>query len=442
MNKILKTVASSVTVIFSMNFLVYAETSSSLQEQINDNNSKIESLEDERDNIQSEIDKESNELNGIIMEISGVSDDLNKVQEEVKAYQEKIDTLQSEIDSINNEIITTEAKISEIENTISEKEEEAISLKNIVDKRIRTYYKIDIMLNYIYLLITSDSILSFSNNIQGIFKIINFDKKLITEAKDIQAQLKIEKEELATALGVIEENKNTLVSKQDELKEIKNEYIAKEEYHRSKINELSTLEDEKNSIIAALNNKEVDIENEIGDLIAYNQELQKEIDNIFASINNGNSSNLEINPEENDKPSLDNSYGEIGNPSKETFLRPGKGVVTDSYGPRINPVTGAAGFHTGVDFADNYGDPVYASKSGSVVYSGWISGYGNTIILDHGEGIQTLYAHNREMVVSVGEIVYRGQTIARVGSTGMSTGPHIHWEIRINGQHVDPMLYL
>ncbi|WP_300382030.1 M23 family metallopeptidase, partial [Clostridium sp.] len=134
--------------------------------------------------------------------------------------------------------------------------------------------------------------------------------------------------------------------------------------------------------------------------------------------------------------------GYTGDPSQESFLRPGYGVVTDPYGPRTNPVTGAAGFHTGVDLGDPYGANVSASKSGEVVYSGWIDGYGNTVIIDHGSGFQTLYGHNSSLLVSVGQKVSRGETISLVGSTGMSTGPHIHWEIRINGQHVNPLNYL
>ena len=193
------------------------------------------------------------------------------------------------------------------------------------------------------------------------------------------------------------------------------------------MSELETLESEKTSMIASLEQEGINIESQIGDLIAYNTALQQELDNIFNNINNS--------------PSVDND-GIAGDPNSETFLRPGNGGVTDDYGPRINPVTGEAGFHAGVDLGDPYGAPVYASKTGVVVYSGWISGYGNTIIIDHGSGVQTLYAHNSSLLFGVGDSVNRGQTIAYVGSTGMSTGPHIHWEIRINGQHINPMPYV
>ena len=438
MSKILKAITITVTVVFSANFLAFAETGSSLQDKINENKNQINDLENEKDKIENEIYNQNDELKGILDQINEKSSDLEAAREEVNSYQAKIDEVQNEIDNINSEIYKSEAEIESREKIIEEKEKDAIRIKENIEKRLRNYYKIDIGTNYIYLILKSEDILSLFNNIQNIFRLINFDKKLINEAKDIQAQLEKEKEEISNQLAQIEEAKKAIVAKQDELKEAQKEYLAKEEYHQSKMNELNNLESEKSNLIASLTDQGNDLESQIGDLISYNAALQQELDNIFADINNGNNSGGgQANP-----PEESGSDGVPGDPSTETFLRPGYGVVTDNYGPRINPVTGEAGFHTGIDLGDPYGAPVAASKSGVVVYSGWISGYGNTIIIDHGSGVQTLYAHNSELLVAVGETVYRGQTVAYVGSTGMSTGPHIHWEIRINGQHIDPSPYV
>lgn len=445
MSKTLKIIALTVSVVFSANFLAFAETSSSLQDKINENQNQINDLTNEKDRINSEIDNHNTELNGILDQINEKSADLEAAREEVKAYQTKIDEVQAEIDNINNEIYKSEAEIESREKIIEEKEKDAIRIKGNVEKRLRSYYKIDVATNYIYLLLKSEDILSLFNNIQNIFRLINFDKKLINEAKEIQAQLENEKEEISKQLEQIEEGKKAVVAKQDELKDAQKEYLAKEEYHQSKMDELNNLESEKSNLIASLTDEGNDLESQIGDLISYNSALQQELDNIFAEINNGNNSGSGGNNSGGGQvttPEDGGSSGVPGDPSTETFLRPGSGVVTDTYGPRINPVTGEAGFHTGIDLGDPYGAPVSASKSGVVVYSGWISGYGNTIIIDHGGGVQTLYAHNSELLVGVGETVYRGQTISLVGSTGMSTGPHIHWEIRINGQHIDPSPYV
>ena len=450
MNRILKVITLTITVVFSVNIIAFAESTSSLQDQIDENQNKIDNLEDEKDKVNSEINNVNSELQGILDKIDEKSKELEAAKAEVTFYQTKIDEVQEEINIINNKIAKSESEIASKEELIKEKEKEAIQIKENIEKRLVSYYKMDIMTHYIYLILKSEDILSLFNNIQSVFRIINLDKTLAKQAEDLQVQLENEKNEIAKELENIENSKQEIVSRQEELKEAQKEYLAKEEYHQSQMDELQGLESEKTGLIASLSDKENELSEQIGDLVSYNQELQQELDNIFASINNSNSSvgGGSTSQEDNGETTGgEESGGEIsggvpGDPSTETFLRPGSGIVTDDYGPRINPVTGVAGFHTGVDLGDPFGAPVSASKSGVVVYSGWISGYGYTIILDHGGGVQTLYGHNSELLVSVGETVYRGQTIALVGSTGMSTGPHIHWEIRINGQHIDPMPYV
>lgn len=438
MNKKLKAVTLAVVVIFSSNTFVLAESSSSLQDKIEQNQSDINNLENEKDKVNGEIDNQSSELQGILNQIDEKSKDLESAKAEVNEYQAKIDEVQSEIDRINSEIASAENEISTKEALIAEKEEEGRKIKEALDQRVRNYYKMDVTANYIYMILKSESVVSLFNNVQNVYRIMTLDKGLMESAKDLQRQLEEEKIEISKNLEKIEADKNEVIAKQDELKEAQKEFIVKQEFHQSKMDELYGLESQKSGLIASLSDKEKELEDQIGDLVSYNQELQAALDNIFNEINNGSNSGG------NGSGGEDNSGGNVvpGDPNSETFLRPGYGIVTDDYGPRINPVTGEAGFHTGVDLGDPYGAPVAAAKSGVVAYSGWISGYGNTIIIDHGGGVQTLYAHNSELLVGVGQTVARGETVARVGSTGQSTGPHIHWEIRINGQHTNPMGYV
>ena len=98
--------------------------------------------------------------------------------------------------------------------------------------------------------------------------------------------------------------------------------------------------------------------------------------------------------------------------------------------------------HEGIDIAVPSGTPVHAAAAGTVIYAGWMTGYGNLVVLDHGNGLATAYAHNSSLLVSVGQHVSQGQTISLSGSTGHSTGPHVHFEVRVNGVAVDPLLYL
>ena len=124
------------------------------------------------------------------------------------------------------------------------------------------------------------------------------------------------------------------------------------------------------------------------------------------------------------------------------MLFPIVGAVTSEYGWRTHPIFGGSKFHSGIDIAGEAGAPIVAARGGVVTHSGWIDGYGNTVMIDHGDGLVTLYGHNQSVAVTVGQKVRQGQVIAYCGSTGNSTGPHCHFEVRRNGEPVSPYDYL
>jgi murein DD-endopeptidase MepM/ murein hydrolase activator NlpD len=118
------------------------------------------------------------------------------------------------------------------------------------------------------------------------------------------------------------------------------------------------------------------------------------------------------------------------------FIWPLNGTVTSGYGWRWGRL------HEGVDIAAPSGTPIWAAAAGTVIYAGWLGGYGNLVVVDHGNGLATAYAHASAVLMSVGQSVGQGETVALVGSTGNSSGPHLHFEVRVNGSAVDPLLYL
>jgi murein DD-endopeptidase MepM/ murein hydrolase activator NlpD len=124
------------------------------------------------------------------------------------------------------------------------------------------------------------------------------------------------------------------------------------------------------------------------------------------------------------------------------FAFPSDAPTSSSFGWRIHPILGYRRFHAGLDFAASYGSTIRAADSGTVIFAGWYGGYGKTVIINHGNGITTLYGHSSELYVTEGKTVQRGQAIASVGSTGLSTGPHLHFEVRRNGTPVNPADYL
>ena len=121
---------------------------------------------------------------------------------------------------------------------------------------------------------------------------------------------------------------------------------------------------------------------------------------------------------------------------------PGYSRVSSPFGYRIHPVLGIKKLHTGIDIPAPTGTPTVAVSSGTVIYSGVQGSYGNTVMIQHDNGLVSLYAHNSSLVVNVGDKVKKGQVVAKIGSTGRSTGPHLHFEIRVNGTAQNPLNYL
>ena len=135
---------------------------------------------------------------------------------------------------------------------------------------------------------------------------------------------------------------------------------------------------------------------------------------------------------------------QAGQQVAESFVvvRPVPGEITSGFGERVHPILGTVRMHAGVDMHADYGAPIAAGAAGEVVWAGWRDGYGNTVIIDHGNQYATLYAHQSVVQVAVGQTVIAGQTVGEVGSTGLATGPHLHFEVRVLGVPVDPVPHL
>ena len=134
--------------------------------------------------------------------------------------------------------------------------------------------------------------------------------------------------------------------------------------------------------------------------------------------------------------------GSPGSESIQGYVRPVKGAIGSGFGPRLHPIYRTTRMHNGIDMSGSTGDPIYAAKKGEIIWAGPRGGYGNVVIIDHGEGATTVYAHQSKILVSVGEQVDTGEVIGAVGSTGLSTGPHLHFEFRFYGEPKDPLLIL
>ncbi len=415
--------------------VVSAETADSLQNEIDRNQSALDKLEGEKEAINEEILNQESQLNILAGEIDEQSAALYAAQQKVMEYQNQIDGLQSEINFIESGIIASENEVRTSEMKIEAIEEELVYTQKVLDGRLRTFYKIDMTQQYIYMIIKSANISELISNVINVGKIMRLDRDLMKTLDESEKEINRQIQNINENIAIQKENQRVVLQKQDELLVVQEEFIVLREEEQRQMDTLIALQSEKQGVVSELASNRDDIAEEILELTSFNENLQQQLDSIFADINNGNNNN-------NDDS---NSAGDNGNvdvapeiPDDGGYLRPVTGVITCHFGPRINQVTGQPGFHNGIDYGNDFGHPIRATKSGVVEYAGWLGDYGNVIILDHGGGVQSLYAHAQDMYATYGQTVSRGETIATVGSTGMSTGPHLHFEIRINGQPQDP----
>jgi murein DD-endopeptidase MepM/ murein hydrolase activator NlpD len=218
----------------------------------------------------------------------------------------------------------------------------------------------------------------------------------------------------------IQNNKELKIMNEGQQKELSELRNSTEEI-RSKLEELKKLEEQLKSKL------NLSSKSSGGPPVAYtdslenlNEGIDKEIDSLNKLLNSADKKIAFIN-------------------SKPSIL-PARGSITSYFGKRLNPFTGRGSeFHSGVDIANSTGTEVNASGNGVVIFVGWQSAYGNAVIIDHGYGYSSVYGHNSKLLVSKGERVIKGQAISLMGSTGRSTGPHVHFEIRLNGTPIDPL---
>ena len=341
----------------------------------------------------------------------------------IREKESEIIARETSINEANSKITILEAEIAKSKAEIIKNEIELAEKNKILDARVRAAYKNDSVGSVIFTLLESESIIDFTDRLSMINRIVDLDKEIIQQIEVIKEELDIKKAalevnkiDLVNTKEAIEKEKAVLVDEKEKLD-------AEKQVLTTKLSELKSLEDGKAGLINTLTNEEKEIASAIGSMVQENKALQNDITALIKA--------------EAAKNSASNS-----SVSTSGYIRPVAGRVSSSYGYRIHPILGYKKLHTGIDFAASSGTPIKASKSGKVIRASFNSSYGNHVIIDHGNGVTTLYAHMSAMNTSYGAGVSQGQVIGYVGSTGMSTGPHLHLEFRLNGNLVNPASYL
>ena len=391
MRKILCIVLAFVICSLNIFSYVYAEENTTNTQDTNNTNNQATDLQTKQQELQNQINEATGELEDVQ---SDLSDNLQQVQK----LDERIESSQTELDELNTQITELQTSIDEISAKLEQEEATYNNQKNLLDKRLVAMYE-EGETSYLDVILSSSSLAEFLSNYAYLSEIAKYENELLLDIQSRKKEIELEKEKLANnqeQLATIKANQTKTARILENTKTVRENFIAK-------------LSDEEKNIQAQIDE--------------YNRQ--------FAEVN---AEILKLALE-----GLDTQY--IG--GVFAWPTPGYTRITSKYGMRTHPITGVYKLHTGVDIGAPMGASFVAANDGIVVKAGYNGAYGNMVIIDHGGGIQTLYAHGSEIMVNVGDIVKKGETVVlKVGSTGYSTGAHAHFEVRINGKVTDPMPYI
>ena len=318
-----------------------------------------------------------------------LDDKINNLNNKTEKIEEKIKSSNERIEKINKESEKLKKEIKQLEEDITSNQESLAERLKVINNNYT--------LGYLKVILSSNSISDFLNNIYIVQEVVKQDKQMLNDLENNKNEVKDKKE-------ILDKNK-------EEEKVIKDELVKdKENLDKDKI-ELKKLKEE---------------------LVKEEEELEKKLQKIAAQKAATSS----------DSNNLANSNSSSTVISNGSWPVPGYSRVSSPFGYRIHPILGIRKLHTGIDIPAPTGTPTVAVASGTVIYSGVQGSYGNTVMIQHDNGLVSLYAHNSSLVVNVGDKVKKGQVVAKIGSTGRSTGPHLHFEIRVNGTAQNPLNYL
>ena len=368
---------------------VYAEDNTT-NNTSNTNSSNLTDLQTQQQDLQDQIQQSHEELEEVQSQLSENLQQIEKLDEKIRESENQIEELDAQVKSLQEEIAGIQSQLD-----VAEKNYE--KQKDIMEKRLVAIYEAGDT-KYLDVLLKSSNISEFLSNYYLVTEIASVDKDLLDEVESEKKEIELSKQKL-------EKNQETL----------------------------ATALQTQTKTATVLQNTKALRENYISRLSDEEKAKQAQIDEMTQQYEVVNNQILEIA-----KQGLDTAY--IG--GVLAWPVPGYTKITSNYGMRVHPITGQYKLHTGVDISAPIGANFVAANDGIVTKAEYNTAYGNMVVIDHGGGISTLYAHGSEILVTVGQTVKKNDAILKVGSTGYSTGPHAHFEVRINGVVTNPIPYI
>ena len=354
----------------------HAQNESALRRDLKANRQKIAAIKVKL----KEANRREKELS---LKIADTRNRMHKAEDELAAAVKALESAKKKLKALKQRVRRTTVKL--------------LRAQWALEKRLKAIY-MEGEVSYMAVLLQSDDFTDFLNQADYLKKIVGTDAALINSVKKHRADLTVQRvaaRETVVELARLKAIQKDRVDALARLKRAQDDLFRRLKKHQNKLNSRIT-----------------DIEH-----LSSKKEAQ-----LRAMI----------------RRSHVPSYVPIPR-SAGAYIYPVNGPITSPYGYRVHPIRGTTRLHTGLDFGVGYGVPILSADNGVVIHSGWYGGYGNTVIVDHGGGFTTLYAHASSLAVRNGQTVKQGQMVSRVGSTGFSTGPHLHFEVRYNGNPINPL---
>ena len=368
-----------------------AATAAELQQKLHDARSKIDAAKKQKTSLNQQIIDLDGRLAAVQKKLDGLGGQIAAVEDRLSVTREKLTVLREELRLKKLELAEAQAKL-------------VLEQKNFAERAVLSYKSED--LDYVDVVLASSSFEDLISRVNTIHDLLDGNNALVGDLESTRDEVDAERDAIGKQESAVAVVARVLQDKSDELAALRAAQAASQAAALA-------VRQQKTGALKGVNQDLAELERQENQLLAESAALSGVI------------------------------TGSSGSGSGSGSLSwPVSGPVTSPFGWRIHPILGYKKFHTGIDIGVGYGVPIHAAGSGSVIYATWMGGYGNVIIIDHGDGLSTLYAHQSSLAVGTGAHVARGQTVGYVGSTGFSTGPHLHFEVRVNGNPVDPMSYL
>lgn len=363
-----------------------------------------EDLTNQLDSIQQQVNQQNAIKSDAETVIGSVSEQLRQIEGQLRQATTELNTITEQRVAVENDITLNERQLAEAQKRLEGREA-------VFYKRVRDIY-INGRLSYLDVVIGSKDFSDFANRLEVLKRIIDSDINLISEIKKERAQIEAHKKKLEEDRAKLVELEKAALAKQAEIEQKKAE---------------------RNVVLQKAQNDRAVAMQAI-------EELNSSSAQISAMLKERQAARAAAAAAAAQSAGQGSSYTWVQGTGQLGW--PVSGEITSPYGYRVHPIWGTTIYHSGIDIGVDEGTPVHAADSGVIVWSGWMGGYGYAVVIDHGNGLSTLYGHNSELAVDEGQSVSKGQVVAYAGSTGNSTGPHVHFEVRENGDPVDPMGYL